>query len=210
MNSPKCKHFKSCGGCDLQDIHYEKQLLLKEEKLFSLLKEAIPQAEIEIHKMKSIPFEYRNRIRFKIHKGKKCFSAKRSNELIEIEHCHLISQKANYDLKALEKILTDPFFKDNKEFECFFTENHCYLALYSNKRKLDRKKIFELYEKLPKNKFSFILKSKHDIIYLGEPWIRLEILKLKFEFSLLSFFQTNRFILEDLIHNFNDLVMEDI
>jgi 23S rRNA (uracil1939-C5)-methyltransferase len=64
--TPRCPHFGSCGGCQLQNLNYEEQLALKRKRLHELLQSAnveIPD-EIAIHSSRS--YSYRNRIRLRL------------------------------------------------------------------------------------------------------------------------------------------------
>jgi 23S rRNA (uracil1939-C5)-methyltransferase len=63
---PRCPHFGICGGCQYQDVAHAEQLRLKRVRLEDLLLQAAIDAPpiIELHSAE--PYNYRNRIRLRI------------------------------------------------------------------------------------------------------------------------------------------------
>ncbi len=62
---PKCPHFSVCGGCFMQQIPYEEQVLIKSKKVEKLLNQRFPILKAE-H-----PWEYRNKMEFSFSTDKK-------------------------------------------------------------------------------------------------------------------------------------------
>lgn len=62
---PKCIHFGTCGGCRWQNLPYQKQLELKENKVKDLFKELMnDQVEFRPILGCDIPWHYRNKMEF--------------------------------------------------------------------------------------------------------------------------------------------------
>lgn len=103
--NPICSHFNKCGGCDLQNINYENQLLFKENKVKEILTRF---ANIPNNKIKSIiytldnNFYYRNKITFKVQKDIGMYS-KNSYNLVPIEKCYLVNKKTNEILNIIKQ-----------------------------------------------------------------------------------------------------------
>lgn len=63
---PACRYFGICGGCTYLNLPYDKQLMLKEEQVKSLLSPVIPDLDDIFEGIKGSPvqFEYRNKMEF--------------------------------------------------------------------------------------------------------------------------------------------------
>jgi 23S rRNA (uracil1939-C5)-methyltransferase len=64
--TPRCPHFGTCGGCQYQDIAYTEQLRIKRDQLAELLQQTKIDAPADITVHSAEPYEYRNRIRLRI------------------------------------------------------------------------------------------------------------------------------------------------
>ncbi len=95
---PKCIHFGACGGCRWQHLHYEQQLMLKEDKIRSLLSPHL-STSISWHPIipSSPPWEYRNKMELS-------FSSDKANnhylglilygsrgKVFQMKECHLVN-----------------------------------------------------------------------------------------------------------------------
>ena len=93
--TPESPYFARCGGCQLQHIAYERQVLLKEEVLKSTLRRI---GGIEAGLSPSVtgaPFGYRRRGQFKLAYGRAGFFRERSREVVDIAHCSLMTEEVN-------------------------------------------------------------------------------------------------------------------
>ena len=67
---PKCAYARKCGGCQIQEMSYERQLAFKEQKIRGNLERIGGFAEEEIHRVMEpvvgmeYPFGYRNKAQF--------------------------------------------------------------------------------------------------------------------------------------------------
>jgi 23S rRNA (uracil1939-C5)-methyltransferase len=86
-----CQHFGQCGGCQLQDIAYEDQLVAKQGMLLDVLHAAGVSSTpaIEVHRAE--PWAYRNRIRLRIHSDNVGYSRRGSNDFLPIDECPIAS-----------------------------------------------------------------------------------------------------------------------
>ena len=118
--APECQHFGLCGGCDLQMLAVEEQLLFKQQKVtelfsrsFSALKLAtkIEQADLPWQTpIKSEPWHYRRKARIGVQFDKKAqatigFRQKSTNQLAAIKSCPVLVEPLNAIFPLLKKVL---------------------------------------------------------------------------------------------------------
>ncbi|SDF52090.1 23S rRNA (uracil(1939)-C(5))-methyltransferase RlmD [Terriglobus roseus] len=86
-----CPHFGQCGGCQLQDVPYEHQLIAKQAMLIDVLHASgIPSVPaVEVHSAQ--PWEYRNRIRLRVYADNIGYSRRGSNDFLAIDECPIAS-----------------------------------------------------------------------------------------------------------------------
>lgn len=100
-----CKYSSICGGCQICDLDYQKQLKYKKEKIEEIvshyLKEKIKVNDIVFSKDN----EYRNKITLHISDKTIGFYKKESNDIIEIDECMLVDNKVNDIIKKLKKLV---------------------------------------------------------------------------------------------------------
>lgn len=111
--NPICPHYDKCGGCDLQHMNYLNQLKFKYEKVKNIISRF---TSIDVSKVKEILYSYelyyRNKATFQVN-NKIGFFNKKSNEIVSVEKCHIVSNKINdvlnilngCDLDGIEKIV---------------------------------------------------------------------------------------------------------
>ena len=94
--SPDCEVFGICGGCSLQCVSYQRQVLLKEEVLLDNLRRI---AKMDIQLASSLtdadPWHYRHRAQFKIDKQEIGFYKGKSRDVVDIRHCPLMIKEIN-------------------------------------------------------------------------------------------------------------------
>jgi 23S rRNA (uracil1939-C5)-methyltransferase len=102
---PACPYFRRCGGCHYQHAGHEHQLAIKKEILFEALKRTAKLdmgVDVEIHP--SPPWNYRNRSRLKVQiapEFKAGYFKMSSHELLTVEQCPVSSQLINGGIAAL-------------------------------------------------------------------------------------------------------------
>lgn len=103
--SPKCAHSGSCGGCSWQQIKYEEQRRIKEEKVRSLF------SEVKIHPIlyPEDPWEYRNKMEFSFSENKAgekflgLILAGSKGHVFDVEECSIASPKITQILSDIRK-----------------------------------------------------------------------------------------------------------
>ncbi|MCH5274843.1 MAG: 23S rRNA (uracil(1939)-C(5))-methyltransferase RlmD [Lachnospiraceae bacterium] len=105
---PRCKSHRQCGGCQLQALHYEKQLAFKQDKVKNHLLRIGGFSEAEIDSvMEPIvgmeePFHYRNKAQYPVGRDKEGnpiagFYAGRTHSIIANTECFL-GRKENKEI----------------------------------------------------------------------------------------------------------------
>ena len=96
---PKCPHFKSCGGCNMQHIHPDEQIRLKQDVLKSHLQHfAGIQPEQWLPPLRSLREDYRRKarigVRYLPHKDQLVvgFRERQTNKLTSIDRCLVLDQ----------------------------------------------------------------------------------------------------------------------
>ena len=94
----KCKYYDICGGCNISNLSYQKQLEYKKNKVINIFKK---YSNIDINP-EIIPskkeYNYRNKITF--HNGLSLVSI--DNKPINIDSCLLVSDKINNLIKKIK------------------------------------------------------------------------------------------------------------
>jgi len=100
-----CPYYDKCGGCHIASLSYNMQLEYKQDKVKNILNR---YNKIDINPI-IIPsentFNYRNKVSLKVENNKLCYNEEKSNNLIPINNCLLISNKMNEIINVIEKNL---------------------------------------------------------------------------------------------------------
>lgn len=99
---PICQNYHECGGCHLQHLLFEKENEYKKEKVIELLNKF---TSINKDKVQDITYteeyNYRNKITLHGSNGKIGYHKSKTNDLIEITECPLVSNKINDIIKVI-------------------------------------------------------------------------------------------------------------
>jgi 23S rRNA (uracil1939-C5)-methyltransferase len=93
---PSCKHFKTCGGCDLQHLSFEQHLSFKQQKVVDLFSRNKITAQLPWqNSINSEPFNYRRKARIGVQYNKNGdpivgFRQKGSNNLAQLKECPVL------------------------------------------------------------------------------------------------------------------------
>jgi len=124
---PVCKYYFSCGGCTLQHIDHKMQLDIRK----NLIKEAIERngkiTPPEIEAVEGSPYSYRCRAQFhKTQENKPGFKKRNSEEIIEIDFCHICNSALNNFLQSSPLLQKDrvTVFAPNDHFYYDKAQNH--------------------------------------------------------------------------------------
>ena len=104
--APFCSLFGHCGGCHLQHLDYQGQLVFKQQLLAGNLRR-LGRLDLEVLPIipAQMPFFYRNRARLHYQKGELGFYAAASHQIIPAKSCPLLLPALNDLLDNIWKIL---------------------------------------------------------------------------------------------------------
>ncbi|HVN67185.1 MAG TPA: hypothetical protein VMT55_02350, partial [Candidatus Sulfotelmatobacter sp.] len=91
---PRCPYFGVCGGCQMQDIHYEQQLEIKKEAVVNaLLREGLNDIPVEPALGMKNPWFYRNKVQLPIRaqngRLQVGYFKRHSHEVVNIKECYI-------------------------------------------------------------------------------------------------------------------------
>lgn len=114
---PPCKYFGECGGCDLQQMSYEAQLVVKSEIIRDCLTRI---AHIEFNEDIPVipspePFGYRIRTQFHYDARTKetGFFRRHSHTVVDIDECMVLTREMNGSLNGLRNAVKDIGYEGN-------------------------------------------------------------------------------------------------
>ncbi len=98
---PFCPYFYDCGGCQIQNLSYEKSLEYKEKRVNEILQREVSLPPIEVIANKN-PKNYRNKIELKVENGEIGFYENQSHKMIPITSCPITKEAINRFIKELK------------------------------------------------------------------------------------------------------------
>jgi 23S rRNA (uracil1939-C5)-methyltransferase len=178
-----CKVFGRCGGCHYQHVSYADQLAAKrailEEELRRLGKIAPPE---EIAVIAAEPWGYRNRVQLRVENGRLGYLEMRSHKMCGIAQCPIASPKLNQTIDVLTRMVHDAKWpRMVRSLELFTDETGVQLNLLETDRPVARRFFEWCGENIPG-----LVEGALD--YNGQ-----------YRVSRGSFFQVNRFLLNQLV-----------
>lgn len=231
---PKCKICTACGGCQYQQINYQKQLEFKTNRVKNAIKR-IAHIDTKVNEcigMKN-PYHYRNKIQVPFAKDKKGnvvygFYKENSHEIIPTKECMLEDKRAAsilWDIKELIKKMGIPTYNEDNgrgilRYVLIRTSYHydelmvvlvtSMLNFPGQRNFVDalmklHPEITTIVENVNSRHTNVILGNKEKILY-GPGFIKDDILGLTFEISPSSFFQVNPEQVEVLYKTALDLI----
>ena len=107
-----CPYYDICGGCNISNLNYLKQLEYKKDKIINIFKRYLGISINPLIVGSDDRYGYRNKITFKCNNGKLGLVSI-DNEFIEIDRCELVSDRVNElyqcicmeDLSSVKKIV---------------------------------------------------------------------------------------------------------
>lgn len=175
--TPKCPYHDLCGGCQLMNLTYNEQLHYKKTKVIKIFKRYC-NIEILPNIISSNQYHYRNKITFQVVNGQLGLYKTKSNDLIEIDQCFLISTKMN----TLIPILKEINLKDVNQIMLREAKDKIMIQFLGSINK------DEVLEKLT-NKVDSIYEN-NNLIY-GQKKLTTCLEKFNYHISPASFFQVN-------------------
>jgi 23S rRNA (uracil1939-C5)-methyltransferase len=212
---PPCTYFLRCGGCHYQHTSYENQLQIKSQILRETLLRTAKidwKGEIDIHSGE--PLHYRNRTRMKVQHAPFVIGYYRfnSHELLPVEQCPISSPLINSAIQAMWKIgKAGAVAESVAEIEFFAdaADEKLLLEIYlsgsgkpSDLESAAANFFRALAPELPQLKGTaafFQCPSAQSFGYEGADSLQYRTSTSEFRVSAGSFFQINRFLIDDLV-----------
>ncbi len=210
----KCEHYKKCGGCQLQNLPYDRQLSFKQVKVIKLLGK---YAHVnEIIGMEN-PYHYRNKVQaaFKRVGGKIVSGVYQSSthNIIPVDSCMIEDKKADEVIVTIRKLLKSFKLKVFNEdtFEGFlrhvlvkrsFSTGELMVVLvtgtldfpdeskFINALLSRHPEITTIVQNVNNKRTSLVLGDQTKVLY-GSGYIEDNLLECKFRISPKAFYQIN-------------------
>ena len=214
-----CPVARSCGGCQLQELSYEKQLEFKRNKVINNLKKIGHLENITVNPVIGMdePFRYRNKAQFPVGLNKEGeivmgFYAGRTHSIIECEDCLLgvteNTQILNIVKNYMKSCGVTPYDEGTGKglvrhvlIRKGFKTGEIMVCLVINGKKLpSSERLVEALKAVPgMTSISYNINTKNTNVILGSEVVNLYgkgyitdyIKDVKFQISPLSFYQVN-------------------
>ena len=99
---PPCPYSNVCGGCHLSHLSFEKENEFKEQKVIEILEKFAKIKDITIKNIVyDKPYHYRNKITLHQKENKIGLYAQKTNTIIPIKNCLLVTEKLNDEIKKV-------------------------------------------------------------------------------------------------------------
>ncbi len=209
--APPCPHFSVCGGCHYQHIPYEAQLTYKAEILRETLGR-IGRVEWKdpISTHASPPFGYRNRAQWKIRpasdesKAAIGYYQAGASSLCAVEECPILSPRLAEVLALLSRLVAECKLSTTlREVEAFADSTDTKVLLNASMEIFEEKPealADTLRNALPGVETILLYEKHRDRFELfGPGFIHYEAGGTRYRVGHLSFFQVNRFLVEELV-----------
>jgi len=215
--APVCPHFGQCGGCHYQHASYEHQLEIKKEILRETLRRTAKlelPCEIEVHP--SPPWNYRNRSCLQL-RTQPAFAAGyyrlASHELLPVEECPISSTLINRAIAALWQSGRDGKVPEGiREVEFFANADDTQLLAELDcapncRRAAVRPWAEDFRAAMPEIAGVVAFRetkqgspqAQEKLVSLGADHLIYQTLRANYRVSAGSFFQTNRFMTDELV-----------
>jgi len=214
--NPPCPYYYHCGGCQLQHLNYQGQLVWKESRVEAALNRI---GKLQLPVLPTIgmanPYRYRNKARIHLAVEGGCFRAgfykNKSSQIIEIENCLIQHPNNMLALKALRETFEETLSRKDQnsrqllkiyeaELRCSFATGQVLITL-GLRGKTDSLSFGEFFVKkvsshLGDRLAGLVIRagSNADLHYqtlIGQPFIEENIEPFRYRISPRSFFQVN-------------------
>lgn len=213
---PPCQYFQKCGGCHYQHTGYDHQLEIKagilRESLKRTAKMELP-CELQVHSAN--PWNYRNRTRLRVQHQPEFalgYYKFRSHELMPVEECPISSPAINRSIRAvwnqgraghLAQCLREvEFFADDSDASLLL-ELYCAPGTSRTDAEfvadLLRRELAEVRGVVAFEQTRMQIADPKPLAAAGETELRYRSGEATYRVSAGSFFQVNRFLLDELV-----------
>ena len=204
----RCPHFQVCGGCHYQHISAAEQLRLKKD----ILRETLSrlggiQWNKEIQEHSAEPYGYRNRAQWALRSGLPRalgYFLPESSNIVPIDECPVLSPMLAKTFLRLQELARSGELPEKiLEIEAFADSADAKLALNVAFERFPKSanELAAFFQKaLPQLQSLLLLDQSKDRFELTGPGYLLhDAGGFQYRVSHLSFFQVNRFLIEDLL-----------
>jgi 23S rRNA (uracil1939-C5)-methyltransferase len=204
----RCPHFQMCGGCHYQHIPAAEQLRLKKE----ILRETLSRLggiswDGVIQEHSSEPYGYRNRAQWAVQNAKPRaigYFLPESSIIVPIDQCPVLSPMLAKTFEQLQNMMRSGALPEKiLEIEAFTDSADAKIALnvaFERFPKPEKELSAVLQQALPQLDSLLLLdQSKKRFELTGPGYLIHEAGGYRYRVSHLSFFQVNRFLIEDLL-----------
>ncbi len=217
--TPPCPIYEACGGCQLQHMTYDQQLIEKRDLVLQALERYLKGTSVQVEKTIGMeePWRYRNKSQFQTRlKGSKVIAglfAEGSHQLLDIDECIVQHPDTTVITNAVKRILEElkmPIY-DGKTMKGIVRTivvrtgvktGEIQLVLVTTRSKIPQKELLlERLKKIDTNLVSIVQninKEKTSLIFgdetitlFGKDTIHEELGELAFDLSARAFFQLN-------------------
>jgi len=205
---PVCPHFGACGGCHYQHAPYQVQVRLKTE----ILRETLSRMgginwTREIRTQTAEPLHYRNRAQWAVrhsHPRALGYYLPESNAIVPVDRCDVLSPALAEAFSRLQEITRNGSLPDEVvEIEAFVDTSDSKIALNVAFKEFAAPvaKLTTLFrDTMPALESLLLLDQRKNRFELSGPGYLIQRAGgYEFRVSHLSFFQVNRFLIEDLL-----------
>lgn len=198
QNAP-CLYSNTCGGCNIINLIYQKQLEYKKQKVQELIDKMLKE-DIKVKEMINSNefFNYRNKITLHGKDNKLGLYKKKTNDIIEINECQLVHENINKILKRIKEYQKNNKCQINDLVIKTTSLNESMISIYGS---LD-------YEHFKKEFSDIKVIIINNQVITKDKYIKERLLNKEFYISNHSFFQVNMFNTSLLYQKVIDLVKE--
>ncbi|HLK05408.1 MAG TPA: 23S rRNA (uracil(1939)-C(5))-methyltransferase RlmD [Candidatus Acidoferrum sp.] len=207
---PRCAHFTKCGGCQYQHVDAAQQPRLKKAILQETLSRlGAVQWREEIREHVAAPFEYRNRAQWAARSAMPRalgYYLPESSTILPIDECPVLSPVLSETFQKLQNLTrSNTLPAQIEEIEAFADSADEKLALNIafHEFAVPSTTLIQFFrEALPRLESLLLLDKKKNRFELSGPgYLMHKAGGFDFRVSHLSFFQVNRFLIEDLLRS---------
>ena len=198
--NPTCPYFYECGGCQLQHMNYEEQLLFKTNHVKKTIKK-ITGFEFDVNKTVACnnQFTYRNKMSFSVNNLNCGLLKQNSKEIVNISSCPLADSAINKVLKLYNGYINKYNITNTKNLVVRAINNQILVGVVTTQH-IDLKDFLftlsqhfnnvGLYEIIDTRKDSVVLSGK--VVHVGGiKTINITNFNLNYSVDLIGFHQTN-------------------
>ena len=205
----RCLHFQTCGGCHYQHISPGEQLRLKQQILLETLSRLGGiqwSGPIQVHS--SEPYGYRNRAQWAVRNANPRaigYFLPESSVIVPIDECPVLSPLLAKTFGQLQELARSNQLPERVlEIEAFADSEDAKISLnvaFERFPKPAKELAHAFREALPQLESLLLAEESKDRFELTGPGFLFHVAGgFRYRVSHLSFFQVNRFLIEDLLH----------